>query len=294
VSEHVSIGRATRGGKNLNSWFVLWRQELVEPVDQGSSQGVAPILRNETGEAMKGKQRCPGARTRAGRWTASGVLILLGLGFDTPASAEESAGVPEAARPDAVRSEAALPDALGRFSPEQRAKLLAGEPIYEYVINDGDSGSPSGFGKASVLIQAPADRCFQTFCDFDRHPLFFPHITLSRTVVGQGTNDLILYREMSFPLKTVKFYIHYKVDPAAGRVDFELDKSRPADIRDSGGFFHFIPVDANTTLFDYGLTKAEPGMPVPGFVSRYLTSQDLPRVVSNYKKWLESGGSWKK
>jgi len=182
---------------------------------------------------------------------------------------------------------------LARFSPEQREKLLAGEAIYEYVIQDGTSSSPSGYGKASVLVKAPADRCFQSFCEFDKHAQYFPHMTASRVVASEG-DFLILYKELSFTVKTVKYYIRYKVDPAAHRVDFEMDQSRPLDIKDSGGYFHFIAVSPDTTLFDYALTKAEPGMAVPGFISRYLTSQDLPRVVANFKQWLESGGTWKK
>jgi len=35
VSEHVSVGRATRSGKNLDNWFVLCRQELALPGGAG-------------------------------------------------------------------------------------------------------------------------------------------------------------------------------------------------------------------------------------------------------------------
>jgi hypothetical protein len=211
------------------------------------------------------------------------VLTLLCLGWGPPVLADEAAAKPDNSRVDV----------LARFSPEQREKLLAGEAIYEYVINDGDSAAPKGYGSASVLIKAPVDQCFKSFCEIDKHPLYFPHKTVSRVVEWKGS-DAYVYKEMEFPLKTMRYYVWYKIDPVEHRVDFNLDKEHTSDIRDSAGFFHFIEVDPQTTLFDYGLTKADPGIRVPKFIQKYLTSQDLPRVVSNYKKWLESGGTWKK
>jgi len=198
-----------------------------------------------------------------------------------------SAGI--AVPPPAVTESAALV----RFSPEQRRKLLAGEAVFDSRVTDAGTSGPKGQGRASVLVNAPADLCFRKFCEIDKHPLYFPVKKVSRVVEDRGT-ELVVYKELGFPLKTMKYFVNYTVDPAAHRVDFRLDKSRPHDIGDSEGYFHFIEVDARTTLFDYGLTKAEPGMPVPRFIRDYMTSHDLPRVVSNFKKWLESGGAWTK
>ena len=103
-----------------------------------------------------------------------------------------------------------------------------------------------------------------------------------------------VYKELDFKLKTIRYYILYTIDPVAHRIDFNLDESRESDIKASQGYFHFIAVTPDTTLFDYGLTNTAVGMKVPGFIRRYVTSKDLPRVVNNYKHWLESGGTWKK
>ena len=215
--------------------------------------------------------------------TGFGVLLL----FLCAGAAGALAGDP------AAPGEPGREDVLARFAPDQRQKLLAGEPVFESLVSDGDSSSPKGSGRASVLVKAPVEVCFRKFCEIDKHPLYFPRKTVSRVLEDHGT-ELVVYKELKFPLKTVKFYVRYTVDPAAHRIDFRIDKSRPGDIRESEGFFHFIEVDSGTTLFDYGLLKAEPGMAVPGFIRQYLTSHDLPKVVLNFKKWLESGGAWKK
>jgi len=198
-----------------------------------------------------------------------------------------------AAVEQAATTETTTATVLDRFSPDQRAILLKGKAIYESILEGEDGGSPSGTCKASILIQAPVDECFRRFAEVESHRLYFPRKTVSNVLEVRDGKTLV-YKELDFKLKTIKYHILYSIDPADHRIDFELDKSRPADIKESEGFFHFIEIDEDTTLFDYGITKAELNIKVPGFVRRYLTGKDLPRVVTNYKRWMESGGTWKK
>jgi hypothetical protein len=117
---------------------------------------------------------------------------------------------------------------------------------------------------------------------------------VSRVLGVREDGKTSVYKELDFKLKTIRYYVLYTIDPGEHRIDFELDESKESDLKASRGYFHFIPVDKDTTLFDYGLLKTAVGIKVPGFIQKYLTSKDLPRVVNNYKQWLESGGTWKK
>ena len=185
------------------------------------------------------------------------------------------------------------PSALDRFSPEQREQLLKGKAVYEYIVDSENKGSTSGQCKASILIKVPVDDCFNKFAEIEKHKLYFPRKTVS-DVVEVRDNKTLAYKELDFSLKTIKYHILYTINPEAHRIDFELDKSHPSDLKESEGFFQFFAIDGNTTLFDYGITNAEANVKVPGFLRRYMTSKDLPKVVTNYKKWVESGGTWKK
>jgi hypothetical protein len=216
------------------------------------------------------------------------VSLFLLLLFVWPALAAEPADPGEKAMEKAPAS------VLDRFTPEQQKKLLAGEAIYEAQMANEKSDSPSGAGKAFVLINAPVEECFEKFSDFEAHRLYFPRKTVSKVLEVREDGTVSVYKELDFKLKTIRYYIIYTIDPEAHRVDFDLDEARESDIKASQGYFHFIAVDKDTTLFDYGLVNTEVGVKVPGFIRRYLTSKDLPRVVTNFKNWLESGGTWKK
>ena len=183
---------------------------------------------------------------------------------------------------------------LDRFTPEQKKELLDGEAVYEHEVEGEKSDNPSGGAKAFVLIHAPVEECFTRFADIESHKLYFPRKTVSKVLGVMEDGRTSVYKELDFKLKTIRYYILYTIDPVAHGIDFNLDESRESDIKASQGYFHFIAVTPDTTLFDYGLTNTAVGMKVPGFIRRYVTSKDLPRVVNNYKNWLESGGTWKK
>jgi hypothetical protein len=183
---------------------------------------------------------------------------------------------------------------LDRFTPEQKKELLDGEAIYEFVVEGEKSDKPSGGGKAFVLIHAPVEECFTRFADIETHTQYFPRKTVSMVLGIQEDGRTSVYKELDFKLKTIRYYVLYTIDPVAHRIEFNLDESKESDLKASQGYFHFIAVTPDTTLFDYGLIHTAVGIKIPGFIRRYLTSKDLPQVVTNYRNWLESGGTWKK
>jgi len=184
--------------------------------------------------------------------------------------------------------------ALDRFTPEQKKQLLAGKAVYEHVVEDADADNPSGRAKAIVLIHAPVEECFRRFSEIEKHTLYFPRKTVSRVEGVREDGRVSVYKEFDFKLKTIRFHVLYTIDPEAHRIDFNLDESQPGDLKASKGYFQFFAVTPDTSLFDYGLINTSVGLKIPAFIRSYLTSKDLPRVVTNYRNWLESGGTWTK
>ena len=48
-------------------------------------------------------------------------------------------------------------------------------------------------------------------------------------------------------------------------------------------------LDDHRTLFTYGLVKLDPGIKIPEFIQKYMTSRDLPKMAVNLKKWIRVG-----
>ncbi len=204
--------------------------------------------------------------------------------------------LPLMARPGDAEKEAgaaAEESPLARFTPEQKEKLLAGEAIYEHVEEKGEDGKLHGHGQSSALIDAPIDEAFKIFCQYDKHQLYFPRKTKSDVVKTEGEVSWV-HKEFDFSLITIEYTVKYVKDEKNHRVDFEMDPSYPHDLKDTAGYFHFEKVDEKKTLITYAATKVETGLKVPSMVQNYLTSKDLPTVVINIKKRIESGGTWTK
>ncbi len=184
--------------------------------------------------------------------------------------------------------------ALARFSPEQRKQLLAGEGVYEPALKyKGKAGEPSFTAAAMIIINAPVEQCFKMFCDFDKQSQFFPAITKSEVRSHEG-NRVVIYKELDYRVLVIRYTHILTIDPEKHRVDFVTDPSGANDVKFSQGFFQFEKIDDRSTLFTYGLVRLEPGIKIPEFIQKYMASRDMPKMSVNLKKWIESGGKWRK
>lgn len=182
---------------------------------------------------------------------------------------------------------------LGRFTPEEQKKLIAGEAVFKHVQEKGPDGKMHGHGESYALIDASVEQSWKIFCEFDKHHLYFPRKKKSE-VVKRWDNKALVYKEFDFYVTTIEYTILYTLDTKNHRLDFKLDKDYKHDIEDAAGYFLFEKLGEKRTLVTYAATKVETGVKVPGFIQEYITSRDLPAVVMNVKKRIESGGKWTK
>lgn len=182
---------------------------------------------------------------------------------------------------------------LDRFSKEQQTKLLAGEAIYEYMIVKEGEKNQKAHGRAVALVNSPAEKGYKIFCDFEKEYLYFPRMTVSKVLKVEG-NVYTVYKELDFTITTMRYTHFMTLDDKEFRVDFDKDPNGVNDFEESAGYFQFVKIDDKRSLFIYGLTKGEIGMPVPNFIKNYALSKDLPNIVLSVKKRVESGGTWQK
>jgi len=182
---------------------------------------------------------------------------------------------------------------LDRFTAEERQKLEKGEAVFKHVQTKSDDGETRGHGESAAIINKPIDQCWKILLEYDKMHLYFPRKTKSEVVEKEG-NRVAVYKEFSFYVTSIKYTMDYFVDADAHRIDYKINKKYPSDIKDTEGIFLFEKVDEKRTLFTYAVLKLDTGVKVPGFIQEYITSKDLPAVVLNVKKRIESGGKWTK
>jgi|YelNatPaOPRAMG01_1025707.scaffolds.fasta_scaffold132013_1 uncharacterized protein YndB with AHSA1/START domain len=187
----------------------------------------------------------------------------------------------------------AFSEEWNKLSPLEKEKLQKGEVIYKSVKTADAEGKISGYGQSMAIIKSPIDKCWQIFTQFDKQAEYFPRKTVSQ-VIEQKPGFALVQKEFKFFGVRVRYVNQYKIDEKNYRIDFEMDKSKPHDIKDTAGFFLFEKLGSNQTLFVYGVTRTDTGIAMPGFVQEYIAKRDLPAVAENVRKRIESGGAWKK
>ncbi|MFC1890036.1 hypothetical protein ACFL4G_09780 [Thermodesulfobacteriota bacterium] len=179
------------------------------------------------------------------------------------------------------------------LSEEERRKLDNGEILCRTVTTDAGEGKIEGTMQSMVKIDASLDKCWELFTQFEKHNEFLPKQTDSIVVEEKSRSVFVLKKFIIFG-RNVDYVIHYRIDAEGHRIDYELDRSRPHDIEDAAGYFLFEEISPDACLMAYGITRLDTGMPVPGLLQRLLQKRDLPGVVENVKKRIESGGRWQK
>ena len=195
-----------------------------------------------------------------------------------------------------VAALAAAPAFAGEWETlgeDEKRQLQGGEILCRTVARDVGEGKIEGYMQSIVKIDASLDRSWELFTQFERHSEFLPRQTGS-VVVEKTPRSVFVLKKFSFFGRKVDYVIEYRIDAEGHRIDYELDRSRPHDIEDAAGYFVFEAISPDTSLMAYGITRLDTGMPIPGFIQKHLQKRDLPGVVENVKKRIESGGTWKK
>lgn len=184
---------------------------------------------------------------------------------------------------------------LDRFSREQKEKLLKGLVVYQYTAYEEEERNKQGlgFGQAHIIVNKPIDVCWSTMTNFAKKKEYFPRVAAS-DVVKKQDNKIWVREVLDFGIAKIEYVMLENLDPPKYRVDYNIDFNYKHDLKDSYGFWYWEKIDDQTSLLNYAVAKVDVGIPVPQYIVKALSSRDLPGVVENVKKRIESNGNWKK
>lgn len=93
--------------------------------------------------------------------------------------------------------------------------------------------------------------------------------------------------------KDIAYLVRYRAQPQELRYGWKLDPEFDNSIRSFEGFWQFAPYPDGGTLGQTG-SRVDVGPLLPGFVQRALTRQKLPKVLERTRRWVDSGGTWRR
>lgn len=145
---------------------------------------------------------------------------------------------------------------------------------------------------AYCIVDRPPDATWAVMRHYEKFSEFMPR--LEKVQVRERAPDAMKVTEtVGIPLGTVTYTVDLTFDSARRRIRWALDKSLPHDIADTVGTWEFLLYGGGRTLVRYTSFVAS-GTLVPKFLENYLVAKSLPKVLSNMRRRVESGGTWGK
>lgn len=132
------------------------------------------------------------------------------------------------------------------FTAEERAQLVRGELVARNMARrEGDAHL---FGGSSwQRVDAPIERVWQTVTDPSAYPRLIPSLEEAR-VVEEHERTRILRMHHSYGIASTDYYAIMRADDAHHRIEFELDRSRPHDVREGRGFLSLTAYHGDTIV----------------------------------------------
>ncbi|MCA2979703.1 MAG: SRPBCC family protein [Myxococcaceae bacterium] len=134
----------------------------------------------------------------------------------------------------------------------------------------------------SIVFNAPMEKCFEVISDYERYPEFLPEVRKIRTSNRKGNEVDVQYE--AEVVKVIKYTVHMREEKpsrvAWTFIDGEFMKdNRGGWVLEDGG--------NGTTKATYSI-EVTVGPLVPKTILNALVDSELPRLLENFKKRIES------
>ncbi len=184
------------------------------------------------------------------------------------------------------------PYAAQALSASERRDIERREVVIKGELYKTPAGKNAGRGVAFARFNRGVEPCWTVLAEYEKHPVFMPRL-VRVTFLSRSPDAARVAHEVEVLWATYRYTLDLRFDPAARKMSFALDKTAKNDIKDTSGSWELFPLGEDATLVKYTVA-VDSGMFVPGFLEDFLARRDLPSILENYRRRVESGATWKK
>ncbi len=134
----------------------------------------------------------------------------------------------------------------------------------------------------SVVFNAPLEKCFEVISDYERYPEFLPEVRKIRTSNRKGAEVDVQYE--AEVVKVIKYTVHMK-EERPNRVSWTFIDGE--FMKDNRGGWVLEDGGNSTTKATYNI-EVTVGPLVPKTILNALVDSQLPKLLENFKKRIES------
>lgn len=178
---------------------------------------------------------------------------------------------------------------LKTLADKERAQLLKDGIL---VLGAKRAGELPGMKVGYLVAGVPREDVWRLIRAASEWNKYIPRVRKSRRVDG-GPNYEIANIQLQASFVSINFQIEVKAWPEASRLAWALDPAYANDLQLQEGYFNVFALDERTSLVEYG-TRVRSSPLLPAFVESYLVDRVLPDGLVGIKKYLDSGGTYRK
>jgi coenzyme Q-binding protein COQ10 len=134
----------------------------------------------------------------------------------------------------------------------------------------------------SVVIEAPPEKVFAVIEDYAKYPEFLPEVKKVQVAPGSGDAKEVTYT-VDIKAKLITYTLKHTARPP-GELSWTMVRGEMMKGNDGAWVLRPVPAGTEATYkIDLRL-----GALVPSLVERMLAEQQLPGLLENFKKRIES------
>lgn len=217
------------------------------------------------------------------------ISLILALGLWLGAAGAGAAGANQPAGPPAGAMTDKDPSAYQGMTADQIARVKKGEIV---ILDQPQSFEGRQLITAAFIFNQDLNTVWTLMLQGWRQEEYLPHLEHSPLIRKWDSGDHIEYQ-----IKVAGVEVKYRVlgthDNSRYYCTWKLDPAFKNDMKEVTGFWQYYWVDEHHTLGRYG-SYAETGFWVPAFIRDFLTRRDLPESLNVQRRWVDSGGTWRK
>jgi len=182
------------------------------------------------------------------------------------------------------------PDGMAGLNPKEKQRLFKGEIIFPRSIAQTAGGK--SLIEAVLLLHRPTEEVWQLLARTEDQVRYLDHIKKIAVLYKTPTEDKLEFTT-KIAMKTFVYRVVHRFDEKNFSIWWTLDRSFQNDLEELEGFWRFYPLNQEKTIARYG-SRVCPDFPVPKFIFNALTKSDLRSALASVKKYVDSGGVWRK
>lgn len=134
----------------------------------------------------------------------------------------------------------------------------------------------------TITINAPVEKCWAVISDYERYPEFLPEVKKIKTANRRGNEVDVLYE--AEVVKVIKYTVHMREE---GPKKLQWSFVDGEFMKDNKGGWLLEDGGNGTTRATYSI-EVEVGMLVPKTIVNALVDTQLPKLLENFKKRIET------